>query len=148
GLPDELVALDAGAEELAGADLAGDRLVRHDAHAHPGLDHRLDDLDVLGVHYDGRLDFFGGKKLIDDFPRGRPDLEEHERLAVEVWRAQPWKSANGGPSRSAGATFRRLASGCVGVVTSSSSSCITGTVTKSDSWTGRGGRPASTRPPR
>ena len=57
-------------------------------------------------------------------------------------------STNGCPSRSRGITFRRRAKGCVGVVTSNSSSRSTGTVTRSDSSTGSVSSPASTRPPR
>ena len=57
-------------------------------------------------------------------------------------------STNGSPARSRGATRLRRASGCVGVVISSSSSRSTGTVTRSDSSTGSVSRPASTRPPR
>ena len=58
------------------------------------------------------------------------------------------KSTNGSAARSRGATVRRRASGCVGIVTSSNSSRITGTVTMSASSTGSVRSPASTRPAR
>ena len=55
-------------------------------------------------------------------------------------------STNGCPASSRGATRRRRASGCPGGVTTSSSSRMTGTVTRSDSSIGSVSSPASTRP--
>ena len=58
-------------------------------------------------------------------------------------------STKGCPERSAAWIFFFFASGCVGIVTTRSSSRSTGTVTRSDSSTGgRVSRPASTRPAR
>ena len=77
--------------------------------------------------------FSVSEEPIDDAARRRPGLEQHERLARQILRRR---------------SVCRRASGCVGVVTSSSSSRSTGTVTRSDSSTGSVSRPASTRPAR
>jgi len=58
------------------------------------------------------------------------------------------KSTNGWLARSRGATRRRRARGWPGGVTTSSSSRMTGTVTRSDSSIGSVNSPASTRPAR
>src|SRR5216117_1351123 len=60
----ELVPLDPGTEELPRPHLAGHRLIRDDADAQPGFHHRLDDLDVFRVHYDGWLDVLGGEEAV------------------------------------------------------------------------------------
>src|SRR2546425_12745568 len=65
-LAHELVPIDPGAEELTRPHLARDRLIRDDTDAQPGFHHRLDDLDVLGVHDDGWLDVLGGEEAVDD----------------------------------------------------------------------------------
>ena len=72
-----------------------------------------------------------------------------KKLSITRRVADPTsKSTNGSAARSCGATVRRRASGCVGVVTSSSSSRSTGTVTMSASSMGSVRSPASTRPAR
>ena len=59
GLTDELVAVYPCTKKMPGPHLARNRLIRHDADAKSGLDHGLDDLDVLRIHHDRRLDLLG-----------------------------------------------------------------------------------------
>jgi len=65
GFPHQLVPLDPRAEQLARPDFARDRLIRHDADPEPGLHHRLDDLDVFGVHHDVRRHVLAQEETVD-----------------------------------------------------------------------------------
>ena len=84
GLPRQRVAGNAAAEELLAAHVVGRRLPRDDADAEPVAHHRLDDLDVLGLHHDVRLDALAGEELLDEPARDRAAFEQDERLLVEI----------------------------------------------------------------
>src|SRR5713101_5588907 len=78
GFSYQFMAIDARAEELSGPDFALDRLIRDDPDSQSGLHHRLDDLDVLGVHHDRRLNVLGGEEMIDDASGRRSRFEQNE----------------------------------------------------------------------
>ena len=52
----------------------------------PVPDHRLDDLDVLGLHHDLRFDPRRHEELVDGAAGVRAGLEQHERLPDQVLR--------------------------------------------------------------
>jgi len=76
----------AAAEQLLGPHVLGRRLPWNDADPESVADHRLDDLDVLGLHDDLRLDPLPREEFLDQPPRDRSGLEQHEVLLVEVGR--------------------------------------------------------------
>src|SRR6185503_13509253 len=75
---------DAAAEQLLALHVCGRGLPRDDADAQAVADHRLDDLDVLGLHDDFGRDALSGKKALYSAARDRSRLEEHERLTIEI----------------------------------------------------------------
>ena len=86
GLAHQRGAADAAARQLALAHLALDGLVRDHRDAEPAPDHRLDDLDVLGLHHHARADRFAQEELVDHAPRVRAGLVQDERLPHQVLR--------------------------------------------------------------
>ena len=72
--------------QTASADLARDGLIGDDAHTQPGRDHRLDDLDVLGLRHDARLDVGADEELVDHASRVGSSLEQDEGLPDECGR--------------------------------------------------------------
>ncbi len=133
GLANQLVPFDARAEELARPALRA----RPPGTARCRCPGRSCTIALMISTFSVSITMVGSICSLAEEPVDHCRVPSRPRTARTAGRRDP----------SATTRFRR-ASGCVGVVISSSSSRSTGTVTRSDSSTGSVSRPASTRPAR